>query len=186
MALKLTSQQRRYVKKHGTWHELDPSELPGELNIIPFLDIVVNLIMFLLMVTSSIAFYSQVEAALPTFSRGGVGSRSQEGQALNLNLTLTTNGMIVSGAGGKLAPGCTTTATGRVVTVPNLPNGDFNFDGLTDCVALVKQQFQDETRVTVSADPLVEYQDLISAMDAVRSKDSEELFPEVLLSAGVR
>jgi biopolymer transport protein ExbD len=49
----------------------------------------------------------------------------------------------------------------------------------------VKAQFEDETRVTLSADPEVPYDDLISAMDAVRG-DEDELFPDVLLSAGVR
>jgi len=49
----------------------------------------------------------------------------------------------------------------------------------------VKKQFEDETRVTLSADPEVPYEDLIGAMDAVRGDDNE-LFPDVLLSAGIR
>ena len=43
-----------------------------------------------------------------------------------------------------------------------------------------------EGQITVSADPLIEYQDLISAMDAVREDGADVLFPAVLLSAGVR
>ena len=51
----------------------------------------------------------------------------------------------------------------------------------------MKQEFPDEYKVTVSADLLVEYRHLIRAMDAIReSDDEEELFSEVLLSAGVR
>ena len=51
----------------------------------------------------------------------------------------------------------------------------------------MKREFPDEVRVTVSADPLVEYRHLLAAMDSVReTNDEEELFPEVLLSAGVR
>ena len=44
----LSPQQRAYIRRRTRVHEPDPSELSSELNIIPFLDIVVNLIMFLL------------------------------------------------------------------------------------------------------------------------------------------
>ncbi len=64
-------------------------------------------------------------------------------------------------------------------------NGEHDWKGLTTCVRRVKEQFEDETRVTLSADPEVPYEDLISAMDAVRG-DDDELFPDVLLSAGIR
>jgi biopolymer transport protein ExbD len=62
----------------------------------------------------------------------------------------------------------------------------YDWQGLTDCVARVKQQFPEERQVTISADPLIEYQHLVGAMDAVRLQGTEELFPEVLLSGGVR
>ena len=93
--------------------------------------------------------------------------------------------IIVSGSGGKLARGCTTTAPGKVITVPAGMNGEHDWQGLTTCVRRVKEQFADETRVTLSADPEVPYEHLIAAMDAVRG-ENEELFPDVLLSAGIR
>ncbi len=183
---KLTATQRAYIRKRSKYEEPGPDELDEELNIVPFLDIVVNLIMFLLMVTSTIAFYAQVEASLPSYSRGGVGRRSADDQPLNLTVTVTDRGIIVAGSGGKLAPGCETTGSGEVITVP-MNGRDYDWAALRACVAKVKQEFPDETKVTVSADPLVEYRDLIAAMDAVReTDDEEELFPEVLLSAGVR
>lgn len=181
----LTPQQRLYIRKRTKFHDLDPSEMVGELNIIPFLDITVNLIMFLLIISSTIAFFAQVQAQLPEYRRGGVGSRGADAEALNLNVTVVENGVIVAGSGGKLSPDCETTSAGRVVTVPKV-NGEFDWEGLTNCVAKVKERFPEETQVTVSADPLIEYQHLIKAMDALRSRGSDELFPRVLLSAGVR
>ncbi|MAQ14057.1 MAG: hypothetical protein CMN30_04580 [Sandaracinus sp.] len=180
-----TPQQRAYIKKRSKYEEPGADELDEELNIIPFLDIVVNLIMFLLMITSSIAFYAQVEASLPTYSSGGVGRRASDEPQLNLSVFVTPNGVTVTGSGGKLAPGCSTTSTGDVLTVPKR-SGSYDWESLRNCVATVKQEFPDETRVTVSADNLVEFQDVVSAMDAVRQKEGEELFPEVLISAGVR
>lgn len=43
-----------------------------------------------------------------------------------------------------------------------------------------------EAQVTLSADPLIEYQDVIRAMDALHEQDGRSLFPAVLFSAGVR
>ncbi len=63
---------------------------------------------------------------------------------------------------------------------------DYDWAGLTACVAKVKEQFPEERQVTVTADPLIQYRYLVQAMDAIREKDTEELFPEVLISAGVR
>ena len=186
MPARLTPRQRAYVRKRTRVPDLDPSELSDELNIVPFLDIVVNIVMFLLMSLATIAFFSQVEASLPEYRKGGVGKRASEDRALNLNVTVTSAGVIVSGSGGKLARGCETTAPGKVITVPTQMNGKHDWNELTTCVTRVKEQFEDETRVTVSADPEVPYDHIISAMDAVRGDDNKELFPDVLLSAGIR
>ena len=183
----LTPRQRAYIKKHTKHHEPGPDETDDELNIVPFLDIVVNLIMFLLMVTSSVAFYSQVEAQLPSYGSGR-GTRTQENaNPLNLSVNLTANGIIVAGSGGKLVPGCGSTSTGRVITVPRVAGGAYDWSALRECAQRVKGQFPDERRVTISAEDTIEYQQVIHAMDAVRDDGEEnELFPEVLLSAGVR
>jgi biopolymer transport protein TolR len=185
MPARLTPRQRAYVRKRTIVPDPDPSELSDELNIVPFLDIVVNIIMFLLMTLTTVAFFSQVEAALPEYRKGGIGKRASETEALNLNVTVTRAGVIVSGSGGKLARGCATTAPGKVITVPADMNGEHDWTGLTNCVQRVKEQFEDETRVTLSADPEVPYEDLVAAMDAVRGNEND-LFPDVLLSAGIR
>lgn len=183
---KLTPQQRAYIRKHSKVEEPDPSEVVGELNIVPFLDITVNIIVVLLVMTLALAAFTQINTRLPEYSRGGVGSGREDSESLNLNLTITENGVIVAGSGGKLAPGCEDTAGGRTVTVPNKNDGSYDWKALTQCVYNVHQEFPDERRVTVSADPLVEFVHVVNAMDAVRNKGDEELFPDVLLSAGVR
>ncbi|MFT5359537.1 MAG: biopolymer transport protein ExbD [Polyangiales bacterium] len=108
---------------------------------------------------------------------------------------MTTNGLTVTGSTGKLLPGCQDATTGDVVTVP-LDNGRYNWVALAECVKRVKAFADAEGlnytnadgigQITMSADPLIEYQDLITAMDAVRADGADTLFPAVLLSAGVR
>lgn len=181
----ITPKQRAYIRKKTKIEEPDPSEVEGELNIVPFLDITTVLIIFLLMMISAVAFFSQIETRLPNYQRGGVGSGREDEESLNLNVTITDSGVIVSGSGGKLAPGCQDTADGRVVTVQK-QRGEYNWNALTECVATVKKEYPDERKVTMQADPTIRFERVVNAMDAVRSEGDEELFPDILLSAGVR
>ncbi|HEX5659119.1 MAG TPA: biopolymer transporter ExbD [Polyangiales bacterium] len=183
----LSPTQRAYIRRRSKVHELDPSELAGELNIIPFLDIVVNLIMFLLATTEAVLAIVQIEAQLPQLSSGGKSNSANKDQGLNLNVTITDSGVIVTGSGGKLAPGCEETTAGRVITVPK-KGADYDWTALTECAVKIKAQYRDERDVIVGADPMIQYEHVVAAMDSLRgdAKAKKELFPKVLLSAGVR
>lgn len=180
----LSPQQRAFIRRRTRVHNPDPSEIAGELNIIPFLDIVVNLIMFLLATSEAVLAIVQIEAQLPQLSAGGRPASQQE-PSLNLNVTLTDGGIIVTGSGGKLAPGCQDVSSGRVMTVPKKGN-EYDWAALTDCATKIKARFSDETEVIVGADPMIHYEYIVAAMDALRRNEQQLLFPKVLLSAGVR
>lgn len=182
---KLTPRQRNFVRKRSKPVELDPSEMAGELNIVPFLDIVMNLIMFLLATSEAVLLISQIELNTPSISKGGK-PKTDVSTPLNLNVTVTAKGVIVTGSRGKLAQGCDGIASGDGITVPAKKPGEYTWADLTTCVAKVKKQFEDETSVTISADPQIEYEHIVAAMDAVRSEGEDELFPEVMISVGLR
>jgi biopolymer transport protein TolR len=185
--VKLTGRQAAYLRKRTRHEEPDPSEVAGELNIVPFLDIVTNLILFLLATSAQVMIVAELDAHLPTLSQGRrASSTSDRTSTLNLSVTITENGIIVSGSGGKLAPGCGGTATGRVITVARNTDRSYQWPDLTRCAARVHQQFPDETQVILSADPAIEYENIIRAMDALRGDGSDVLFPDVMLSAGVQ
>jgi len=182
-----TPKQRAYIRKRSKKVHVDPSETVGELNIVPFLDIVVNLIMFLLATSEYVLLISQIESDLPKIARGRSRSQDSVETPLNLNVTVTDVGVIVTGSGGKLSPGCTgiDPAGSRSITVPRKGNA-YDWAGLTECASKVKVQFEDEDTVTVSADPQIQYEHVVAAMDAMRGKGKVELFPKVLVSVGVR
>ena len=57
-----------------------------------------------------------------------------------------------------------------------------NFTALTECARKIKNarpEFKEETQVTISANPGIDYKIIIDTMDALRSDGTEELFPEV-------
>ena len=185
MALKFTARQQTYIRKRTKVEELDPSEAGGELNIVPFLDIVTNIIMFLLATTAMVLTTCELDAHLPTIGRGGGGGDDSQ-TTLNLSVTVTERGIIVAGSGGKLQPGCHATGTGNIITVQRRPDHSFDWNALTQCLVVLHGEFPDEHQVILTADPNIEYGNVVAAMDAVRSDGTTELFPDVMLSAGVR
>ena len=157
-----------------------PAMGDAELNIVPFLDIVTNLLLFLLATTASVVAVAEVSAQLPSIGpcRSGECPR-----AIDVSVVVGDRAIWVSGSGAHLAPGCERTASGEATIARG---GEGAWTALSDCMATLRARFPDAHQVTLSADPGVPYEDLVRAMDAVRARGDELLFDEVRISAGVR
>lgn len=147
----------------------------GELNIVPFLDVVTNLLLFLLATVSTVLVVSQVDARLRPLGPGRGADLAR-----TVSVTLTEQGIVIAGPGGFVASGCATTTRSSTFAVPA---GDYA--ALSECMERVRARVDDD-RVIVSADPQIPYDALLHAMDAVRARGDRPLFPEILISAGVR
>ena len=175
---KLSAAQRSKVRRLSRPKELEEGEEAGELNIVPFLDIIMNVLMFVL-ATVAVTFTATIVSTPP--SLGGKGVRSAiQSNALNLAVFVVNEGFSLKASGGNIATGCT--APGPGLAVPKTGN-DYDYAGLTDCAKKLKDasaDFKDETQVTITANPGIDYQTLVRAIDALRrSKEGEDLFPDV-------
>lgn len=190
MASEITAKQRSFIRKKTKHHDLDPSEMAGELNIVPFLDIVMNIIMFLLATSQAVLAVYQLDAQLPSLKAGGRSSSAvaEDENPLNLSVTVTEEGVIVSTSFGKLLPDCQNfrLAAGKVISIPRTGTGQ-DWKRVTMCLEGIKQKKEEENKVIIGADPTIRFEDVIKAMDAVTlNSKGKPLFPEVALSAGVR
>ena len=68
---KLSASQRAKIRRLSTPQEMDPAEEGGELNIVPFLDIITNVLMFVL-ATVSVIFTATIDSSPPSRGRGEV------------------------------------------------------------------------------------------------------------------
>jgi biopolymer transport protein TolR len=179
---KLSAAQRSKIRRLSQPRELAPDEEGGELNIVPFLDIITNVLMFVL-ATVTVTFTATIDTFPP--KAGGAPMRTPDHPALGLTILIVNDGFSVKAHGGNVAPGCQETGTG--LAVGKAPDGrDYDFAGLKRCVQHLKTEFMssnpdaDETTVTISANPAIPYQAVIGTMDAVRTgDDGKELFPDV-------
>jgi biopolymer transport protein TolR len=174
----LSAAQRSKVRRLSAPKEPEEGEEAGELNIVPFLDIIMNVLMFVL-ATVAVTFTATVDSTPP--SLGGKGVRAEgESKALNLSVFVVNDGFSLKASGGNIATGCQNAGPG--LTVPKA-NNEYDYGSLTDCAKRLKEatpDFKEETQVTITANPGIDYQTVIHVIDALRrTKDGDELFPDV-------
>lgn len=161
------SKIRRLLSEPRT---LAADEEVGELNVVPFLDVIVNILIFVL-ATIAVTFTATLDIKtpqLPTLSGGGSGTE--------LTVMIVNDGFALKAAGGNVATGCDTLGQGLAV-----PKRDaaYDFAALTRCVeklALAFPESAKESQIYVTGNPGVEYKTVVGVIDSVRPT-----FPDVSL-----
>ena len=161
-------------------------EETGELNIIPYLDILMNLIIFILLSMSGLAAFGILNVNAPNYGAGASSSDNPQKPPLLLTVAISKKGFYVAATGGVLgaAPeGAAPAPMGEgAPTIPKLADGSPDYAGLTNKMKEIKSNFPEESKVIIAAEPDVQYEWLVSTMDAVReTQDRKLLFPDVTL-----
>ena len=98
--------------------------------------------------------------------------------SLGLTIIVVQDGFSVKARGGNVAPGCNEAGAGLAIAKKN---NDYDYASLSACAKRLKNlspDFKDEQSVTVSANPNIPFQAIVSTMDAVRKDDSGECAPD--------
>jgi biopolymer transport protein TolR len=175
----LSAAQRGKIRRLSQPKELAPDEEGGELNIVPFLDIVVNILIFVL-ATVAVTFTSTIETTPPAARGSGIRA-STPTDTLNLTVLIVSEGFSLKASGGSVATGCQGVGSG--VSIPKKGN-QYDFEALTACAVRLKGSnpaYAEEEQVYISANPGTEYQLLIQVIDALRNESDGKtpLFPKV-------
>ncbi len=197
----LSASQRSKIRRLSVPVDPAPGEEAGELNIIPYLDIITNILVFVL-ATISVIFLTNVDTTNPS-QNSGQTRNTPESKALNLTILIVNNGISMKTAGGNVAPGCSQgephagpgiavpfinchkatgpddidTCTGRTAGNPIVDRAT-----LRACARGLKSlnpDYEEETQVTIAANPGVEFRDMMDVIDALRSDDKGDLFPDI-------
>lgn len=163
---------------------------PLEINMFPMLNLMVVLVPLLLSTATAIKL-GVIELNLPQ-AVGGPGTEAtmptEAQRSLDLTVTITSDGLYVSSSQTVLQ---NEEANGP--TIPMTEDGDYDYAKLSSILLELKQRIIDSPldtkRIILQAEPDIEYQILVSTMDACRSiiieENAYELFPNVSISAGI-
>jgi biopolymer transport protein TolR len=175
----LTVAQRGKIRRLSQPKELAPDEEGGELNIVPFLDIIVNILIFVL-ATVATTFTATIETNPPAGKSAGVRAAVPK-ESLNLTVLIVNDGFSLKASGGSVGSGCAGIGSGLAVAVKA---GGYDFAGLTKCASKLKAAnpaYAEENSVVISANPGISYETIIKTMDALRTTPdgSSPLFENV-------
>ena len=163
---------------------------PLEINIFPMMNLMVVLVPLLLSTATSIKL-GVIELNLPQ-AMGGQGTEArmpiEAVRSLDLTVTITQAGLYVSSSQTVLKNDET-----EGPTIPMAEGEAYDFEKLSSILLELKQRIinspLDTKRIILQAEPDIDYQTLVSTMDACRSiivdGNAYELFPNVSISAGI-
>ncbi len=142
-------------------------EHAGELNIVPYLDVVVNLVMFMLLSMTGLIALGVLNVSAPKLGGEASAVAEENKPKLLLTVAIGKQGFFIAGAGGVLGQDAPSPDATRPPTIP-LKDGRYDYGSLGEQMKKIKEQFPTETAVILSADPEVLYDVLIQTMDACR------------------
>lgn len=148
-----------------------------ELNLVPYLDIMVNLVLFMLVTITSFLSFTILNASIPELAPDSAQAEEKlKKEELMLVIRVLKDGYRVD-------PSVQGGAPIEKKMFP-LKEGKYDGDSLHAMMIELKQRFKDEEKVLIVADPTVNYETIIKTMDSTRETgpDLADLFPEVTLS----
>lgn len=166
----------------------------GELNIVPYLDIMINLIMFMLVAQTAVVSLGMIDVTAPTYasldngSAGQLEKQDDKNKLERLTVGVAQTGFYIAAVGGVL-PGETQDSTtnqvtaagvaGAPPTVPLLSDGAYDFRTLALKMRGVKNAFPATQAVYIAADDNIPYEVIVATLDATREDNQGKLFPAV-------
>jgi biopolymer transport protein TolR len=182
----LTTRGRRRLRDERERLE-EESEESTELNLVPYLDIVTNILMFLIVTITSMLTVGNIEVLVPEYSQSASLAQKkgdQDKPPLNLTVTVTGKGFTVATSTGVLFQDG---IQDKLPTVPKAASGKYDFEGLQKVVVDLKRKNEKEQQAILAANPEIPYETIIGVMDVLRAgPDAKPLFPLVLFSTGIQ
>lgn len=161
-----------------------------EVNLTPVMNLMVVLIP-LLLTSAQFIKIGVIDLNLPPavgISDAATSAPKESEKKLDLAITITDEGFFISSSLAILKG-----EDNKGPSIPKLESGEYNFNELADKLFEIKKKalgnFADVDKIVIQAEPEIDYQILVSSMDAARSISMENkiysLFPDVSLAAGV-
>jgi len=174
----MTRSQVRAAMRRMKEHNEEIEEEAGELNLVPYMDIVTNIIIFLLASVVNQVSLGNINVTVPTLSSGGGAADEDKPDKPPLNLTVSVG-----------ATGFTVAASGGVLPlIPKLGSGQYDYKSLTAKLLEIKgaPDNASETKANFNADANISYDVVVATLDAMRQTDEgKTLFPDVAFAAGI-
>jgi len=159
-----------------------------EINpLIPIMNLVCMLIPFLLLSAAFIQ-YAAINVQAPKIQSASQQQQQPDQMPLNLTVMVTNEGFHFKVNPQHRLPWMameTDSASGAGPDIPKKPDGEYDYEQLTDKLKEIKEKHQDENQIIIGCEDNIKYEILIKVMDASRGTDESPLFKDVVLTRGI-
>lgn len=159
----------RRHRKHREF--IDEGEESGELNLVPYLDIITTLVIFLIFTFQVVIEFRLIELLPPAYTATARNAGDSAEPPTTLTLMIHSNGYRL----------VTNKEIGSV-DVSKRSDGSYDNDRLTEELARTQRELQLGKSLVLTASSDIEYKVVVAAMDAARTYQGQLLFPDVLLA----
>jgi biopolymer transport protein TolR len=151
-------------KKRRRGQDAIEEALSGELNLIPYLDVMVNLIMFLLLTTASASSFGLLAFNVPTFSKGGGGKPPEEAEKpLELTVWVSKDGyQVVSNKGAPLDP---------IRRTNSKENEGYDLKSLQLLLERIGKAYPKTKTATLFIEPLISYEISVKTLEVMKEAE---------------
>lgn len=163
-----------------------PLQGPEEPDLIPVMNLVCLLIPFLLL-TATFIQYAVISASAPRLNPVP-GTPPAATRPLELTVLVTDQGFRITAAGRSLGPAEVDAGETSSPTVPMTRRdgrSDYDYPSLQLRLRQLKDEHVGESVIRIGAERNIDYATVVKVMDATRGDVEGELFPDVVLLAGV-
>ena len=143
----------------------------ADLNLTPYLDIMMNLVIFLIFSFQVIIEFRLIDVVPPAVSSAASASASQENPKPTITLVITKDGYRLLSTSAEMAP----------VEIPK-KGAKYDTGELHDRLVSWKKEYGLAESIVFTADLDTQYEVVVEAMDAIRNDGKALLFPDVLLA----
>lgn len=163
----------------------EEEETSGELNLVPYLDILINTLIFLLASTALAVPMAHVK--ISARGEGDDKTTVEPTGDMSLTVAIGRDGYYFAGAGGVAGDGQgpTLPCAGGACQLKQNKSG-YDFSGLTRLARQLKHKHPKQRKVIITADREVPYRVVVATLDALRGTPREPLLDQVSFSAGLK
>jgi len=155
-----------------------------DLNLVPYMDIMVNLIMFMIVMTAYMVEMRVAPVVAPAYKSGGSGGDSDEKPKPFLTVAVSSKSLVLLGSTDELPASEFVAGTDPATGRPTYPFAD-----LSAQLRQIKANYAVSENLVVTAEGGIPYSVLVQTMDAARGDTSKnprgDLFPDVTLGLAV-
>jgi biopolymer transport protein TolR len=152
-----------YIRKQRGRESIEEG-LSSELNLIPYLDVMVNLIMFLLLTTATASGFGMLSFNVPVFSKGSSAKPpSEDEKPLELTVWVSKDGyQVVSNKGAPLDP---------IRKTNSKENDGYDLKNLQLLLERIGKEYPKTKTATLFVEPLIAYEIAVKTLEVMKEAE---------------